>query len=177
MPNEQLPCMCSGKKIINKNEIIPEKFFNELDLYFDFNETNLTEDSLVKLKELVNELENVNLEVISVVGHTDNIGSDVANYSVSKKRAETVKQHLLASKYIEPIRIFTEYKSKNDPIADNNTENGRAINRRVEIKVIGTVKLNVNSENPYVNAAYLKTDKGKKVLGKGKKVKVVKGGY
>jgi OOP family OmpA-OmpF porin len=149
MPNEQLPCMCSGKKIINKNEIIPENTMIELNLFFNFNETNLTEDNLQKLIELVNKLENIKIEVISVMGHTDNIGSDIVNLLISKKRASIVKEFLVSTN-IEANLIFIEYKGKNDPIADNNTENGRAMNRRVEIKVIGKIKSDVNSENPHV---------------------------
>jgi len=149
MPNEQLPCMCSGKKIINKNEIIPENTMIELNLFFNFNETNLTEDNLQKLIELVNKLENIKIEVISVMGHTDNIGRDIVNLLISKKRASIVKEFLVSTN-IEANLIFIEYKGKNDPIADNNTENGRAMNRRVEIKVIGKIKSDVNSENPHV---------------------------
>jgi OOP family OmpA-OmpF porin len=94
-------------------------------------------EAQARLDDLVSKLQGVNLEVIIVVGHTDNVGSTAANQRLSLQRAEAVKKYLV-SKGIEPNRIYTEGKGPSQPIADNRTPEGRAKNRRVEIEVVGT---------------------------------------
>ena len=69
---------------------------------------------------------------ITVLGHTDNVGSAEANQKVSDARANTVSNYL-QGKGIAKERIVAEGHSYNDPVADNSTEAGRAQNRRVEI--------------------------------------------
>ena len=71
------------------------------------------------------------------MGHTDSVGSDAYNQKLSVQRAEAVKAYLV-SKGIEKNRIYTEGKGEKQPIADNQTKEGRAKNRRVEIEVVGT---------------------------------------
>ncbi len=73
--------------------------------------------------------------VIEVVGHTDSIGSDAVNNRLSKERADSVAAYL-AGQGVQRARIETLGAGKAYPIADNNTDAGRAQNRRVEIRVI-----------------------------------------
>jgi OOP family OmpA-OmpF porin len=94
-------------------------------------------DAQARLDDLVGKLKGVNLEVIIVVGHTDNVGNAAANQRLSLQRAEAVKKYLVG-KGIEPNRIYTEGKGPTQPVADNRTAEGRAKNRRVEIEVVGT---------------------------------------
>lgn len=94
-------------------------------------------EAQARLDDLVSKLKGVNLEVIIVVGHTDNVGSPAANQRLSLQRAEAVKKYLVG-KGIEANRIYTEGKGPTQPIADNRTPEGRAKNRRVEIEVVGT---------------------------------------
>jgi OOP family OmpA-OmpF porin len=61
----------------------------------------------------------------------------MAKQKLSLRRAEAVKAYLV-SKGIEANRIYTEGKGKKQPVADNNSAEGRAKNRRVEIEVVGT---------------------------------------
>lgn len=68
---------------------------------------------------------------VRIVGHTDNIGSEEYNLKLSKKRAEAVKKYLI-KKGISASRLTTEGKGESSPIAPNDTEEGRAKNRRVE---------------------------------------------
>lgn len=98
-------------------------------------------DAQARLDDLVSKLAGVNLEVIIVVGHTDNVGAAAANQRLSLQRAEAVKKYLV-SKGIEPNRIYTEGKGPTQPVADNRTAEGRAKNRRVEIEVVGTRTIN-----------------------------------
>lgn len=70
-----------------------------------------------------------------VAGHTDNTGSDSLNYNLSKRRAENIAAYLMTERKIDPSRILTVGYGERAPVADNQTEAGRAKNRRVEILV------------------------------------------
>ena len=69
---------------------------------------------------------------IQIVGHTDSTGSDSVNNPLSVERAQSVRDYL-AARGVPPQRISTEGRGSYQPIADNNSESGRARNRRVEI--------------------------------------------
>jgi outer membrane protein OmpA-like peptidoglycan-associated protein len=69
---------------------------------------------------------------LSIVGHTDNTGSDAVNNPLSVERAQSVRDYL-ASRGVSPARIYTEGRGEREPVADNGSESGRAKNRRVEI--------------------------------------------
>jgi outer membrane protein OmpA-like peptidoglycan-associated protein len=87
---------------------------------------------LNKLVRLLNENKGVRIEVS---GHTDNVGSAAINKRLSRSRAQSVKNYL-ESQGIDENRIEFEGYGFDRPIAPNNTEDGRAANRRVEIEVI-----------------------------------------
>jgi outer membrane protein OmpA-like peptidoglycan-associated protein len=73
---------------------------------------------------------------VSVEGHTDAVGSEVANQRLSEQRAEAVRAALIAAG-IDPARVTAVGYGQNRPIADNATAAGRAQNRRVEIVILG----------------------------------------
>ena len=70
-----------------------------------------------------------------VAGHTDATGSESFNYNLSKRRAENVAAYLMTERKIDPSRILTVAYGERVPVADNQTEGGRAKNRRIEILV------------------------------------------
>ena len=107
------------------------------DMFFDFDKSVLKPLGKAKLDDLVGKLKGISLEVIIAVGHTDSVGSDAYNQTLSTKRADAVKAYLV-SKGVEKNRIYTEGKGESSPIADNKTKEGQAKNRRVEVEVIGT---------------------------------------
>ena len=72
---------------------------------------------------------------IDIYGHTDATGTDVYNQGLSERRATSVADYL-SSRGVQAARIATRGFGKTQPIASNNTEEGRAANRRVEIKVV-----------------------------------------
>ena len=109
------------------------------DALFDFDKSVLKPEGKAKLDDLVSKLQNVNLEVVIVVGHTDSVGTDAYNMKLGDRRAQAVKAYLV-SKGIENKRVYTESKGERQPVADNKTATGRAKNRRVEVEVVGTVK-------------------------------------
>ena len=109
------------------------------DAFFDFDKSVLKPEGKAKLDDLASKVQNINLEVIIAVGHTDSVGSDAYNQKLSVRRAEAVKAYLV-SKGIDKSRVYTEGKGEKQPVADNKTAAGRAKNRRVEIEVVGTQK-------------------------------------
>ena len=68
---------------------------------------------------------------VKIIGYTDNLGSEQFNNRLSRLRAETVRDYLIG-KGISSDRLETEGRGSNDPIADNSTEEGRTLNRRIE---------------------------------------------
>ena len=71
---------------------------------------------------------------IQIFGHTDSLASELHNLELSIRRAETVAEHL-RDRGVALARLHADGKGESEPIADNRTEAGRALNRRVEILV------------------------------------------
>lgn len=103
---------------------------------FNSNSFNLLPVSKIELDKLVEILKDDSTVHIQVNGHTDNIGNAEANATLSKNRALSVAQYLV-NQGIEANRILYKGLGDSKPIADNNTEEGRAKNRRTEIVVVG----------------------------------------
>ncbi len=102
---------------------------------FDFNSSKLTPESYpILFHALQVLLQNPDMEV-EIQGHTDNIGSEKYNLKVSKDRAEKVKGYLVA-KGVDASRLKVVGYGETMPMADNKTAAGRAINRRIEFKVM-----------------------------------------
>ncbi len=73
---------------------------------------------------------------LQVEGNTDSRGSEAVNKTLSQKRAESVKQYLVKNFSIDPKRFVAVGKGSANPVAPNETEDGRALNRRTDIKVV-----------------------------------------
>ena len=78
--------------------------------------------------------ENPKLKV-QITGHTDNVGSEQDNLKLSKQRAQVVLAYL-TGKQISAERVIAKGMGAQEPIADNDTPNGRALNRRTEMLVL-----------------------------------------
>jgi hypothetical protein len=121
----------------NKNQktvgsIIKDAFDN---LEFEFGKSKIKDSSLPFLDELSSVLIAEPSWKLELAGHTDNKGSDELNMVLSKNRAEAVKSYLVG-KNISADRIIVNYFGEKNPIASNDTEDGRAKNRRVEMKLL-----------------------------------------
>ncbi|MDR2872489.1 MAG: OmpA family protein [Xanthomonadaceae bacterium] len=102
---------------------------------FAFNSANLEPRFYPILNDVAAVLAEYDQTVVEVAGHTDNIGTAAVNQRLSEQRAQTVTQYLV-TKGLEPQRFITVGGGKNYPIASNDTEAGRARNRRVEITLV-----------------------------------------
>jgi outer membrane protein OmpA-like peptidoglycan-associated protein/tetratricopeptide (TPR) repeat protein len=106
------------------------------DIYFDFNKYDLTHESMAVLDQLI-EFLNENPKIrIQIQGHTDNIGNDADNLRLSDNRARSVYIYLV-DKGINSNRITYKGFGKTMPVANNDTEEGRARNRRTVFIITG----------------------------------------
>lgn len=104
-------------------------------LYFATNKTAILPESEAALSDLYDMLtENPEIR-IQIIGHTDAVGSDKDNQILSEGRANSVRQNMI-DRGIDPSRIEAIGKGESEPIATNDTEEGRAKNRRVEFIVL-----------------------------------------
>jgi outer membrane protein OmpA-like peptidoglycan-associated protein len=102
-------------------------------IYFDFNEATIKKESQPVLKEIADAMKNNPDWVLTVNGYTDNIGGDTYNVDLSKRRAASVKQALVSQYGIAPERLTTNGFGAASPVDRNDTLEGRARNRRVEL--------------------------------------------
>jgi len=103
-------------------------------ILFDFNKSSLKAEAKEQLDKFTAEMADMPHTNFTIYGHTDNVGTAAANEKVSAQRAGSVSSYL-QKKGVSKDRIHAEGLSFNFPVADNNTEEGRAQNRRVEIYI------------------------------------------
>lgn len=113
----------------------PAKTFVLDNCNFETGKATLEESSFAVLDELVAYLTRKDDEKIEVGGHTDNVGTAANNLKLSLDRANTVRAYLL-TKGIDPDRVTAKGYGFNEPIAENTTAEGRATNRRTEVKIL-----------------------------------------
>lgn len=107
-------------------------------IFFKLNDYTLLPDSHVELNKIA-EIISQNTELkFEISGHTDNLGAVDYNQQLSEKRAKTVYDYLI-QKGIHPEQLIYKGYGSVKPIADNSTDEGRAQNRRTELKVIGNI--------------------------------------
>jgi outer membrane protein OmpA-like peptidoglycan-associated protein len=104
------------------------------DVLFAFNQSDLTPTAKSQLDALMSKFEDADVVSIKVVGHTDSVGSDAYNQTLSERRASSVAEYLL-SQGVVPNKVTSEGRGESQPIADNETEEGRAKNRRVDLHI------------------------------------------
>ncbi|NML23914.1 OmpA family protein [Pseudoflavitalea sp. G-6-1-2] len=117
-----------------KKELIDKVNYVAKQIFFDKASDRLTAPSMRALEEVVNIMNNNPHLVMAIDGHSDNTGNAQKNLNLSAKRANAVKQYLV-QKGISHLRLDASGFGQSKPIADNNTEAGRAKNRRVELRL------------------------------------------
>jgi outer membrane protein OmpA-like peptidoglycan-associated protein len=100
---------------------------------FEYNKSALLERFHQRLDKLAEILVRYNEFPISVEGHTDNIGADTYNLKLSSERSGAISTYLIDNGKLDGKRIVALGYGKSRPIASNDTADGRALNRRVEI--------------------------------------------
>nr|WP_229826504.1 OmpA family protein [Sphingobacterium griseoflavum] len=128
----------AGAEVIKADEGIIVKF--DEGILFDFNSSTLKSAAKTNIGNLVSTLNKEPDTEILVIGHTDNVGSLSANQKVSESRAAAVKAYAV-SQGLSGARIKTQGKNYSEPLASNDTDAGRAENRRVEIVIVAGDKM------------------------------------
>ena len=133
-PNTPGPKSNKGCPVVEKEiiEVLKTAFDN---LGFELGKDIILAGSFSSLDELAGVLSKKPLWKLQISGHTDNVGDDDSNLILSKKRAEAVKNYLI-TQGIAAERLMVEYFGEMKPVADNSTPEGRAKNRRVEMKLV-----------------------------------------
>ncbi|QJB70732.1 OmpA family protein [Parasphingorhabdus halotolerans] len=96
------------------------------------------------LGSVANTLSQYEKSYVDVLGHTDSTGTDAYNQALSERRAESVA-NFLSNSGVQRARLATKGYGESQPIATNTTEEGRAANRRVEIKIVPITEDDLNN--------------------------------
>lgn len=102
---------------------------------FNVGRSDISPQAVSTLGEIGLTLKKYNRSLVDVLGHTDSTGSEAGNKALSEKRAQAVAA-LLRSRGVAAARVATRGYGASQPIGDNGTDTGRALNRRVEIKIV-----------------------------------------
>lgn len=102
---------------------------------FDFGKADLKPQFYPALNNVARTLAEYNQTIVEVTGHTDSIGSEAVNQRLSEQRAASVSNYLIGQGLVRE-RFEVVGMGKRYPVASNDTEAGRALNRRVEVRVI-----------------------------------------
>lgn len=113
----------------------PGKAIRLKNIYFEFDKEELMPRSYVELNKLLKIMQENPAMVIEITGHTDHLGSDPYNLELSRRRAKSVAAFLLDNK-IAPSRLRHKGEGERLPVATNDTDEGRQLNRRVEFVVV-----------------------------------------
>ncbi len=105
-------------------------------IFYQTNHYELMEESKVELNKLVSFLNDYPAIKILITGHTDNVGDYKYNLALSNDRAKAVYTYLIQND-ISPARLKYKGLGSNKPIADNKTAEGRSVNRRTEVEILG----------------------------------------
>jgi len=112
--------------------VVAEAVRVELDVKFDFDKAVVKQESYADIKSLADFMKQYPKTTTDVEGHTDSVGTEVYNQGLSERRADAVRAVLVNEYGVESNRIKAIGFGEAKPVADNATEAGRAVNRRVE---------------------------------------------
>lgn len=133
---EQIP----GAEVTRVGEGINVVFNEDAGVYFDTSKSNVKGTSATTLNKLAGIFKEYPKSYILVEGHTDSAGPEDYNMTLSKQRAESVTNYLLAQG-ISQGRFTTKWYGEGQPKADNSTSEGKRINRRVELAIVASQEL------------------------------------
>jgi outer membrane protein OmpA-like peptidoglycan-associated protein len=121
-----------GAKVERVGEGIQVTF--ESGLLFDFDSDRIRPDAAANFQELARSLNKFGNSNLLIVGHTDSQGDDAYNMALSQRRANAASAYL-QSQGVPASRISTSGRGESEPVATNDTEAGKQLNRRVEVAI------------------------------------------
>lgn len=124
---------------INNGEALKVTF--DSGILFATNSSTVSAASKSALRDLATSLNNNPDTNIKIVGHTDSTGKVDYNQTLSEKRAKSVFNYLMEDQGVSSKRMTYEGRGVHEPVADNSTVEGRALNRRVEIMILANDKM------------------------------------
>ena len=113
----------------------PPRIFTLKNVFFDTGKATIRKESNTALDELVTVLKIKPKMEIEISGHTDNVGSPDANMKLSADRANSVRSYLIRQGVAEN-RIIARGYGETQPVADNDTDEGKQKNRRTEVRIL-----------------------------------------
>jgi outer membrane protein OmpA-like peptidoglycan-associated protein len=132
---EQLEGDLEGASVERIGEGIAVTF--ESGILYPYNSTNILPAGRDNLRRLAASLQRYPETEVLIVGHTDSTGSDAYNMNLSIRRAEAAK-NLLVAQGVAANRIRTSGRGETEPVASNATDEGRQLNRRVEVAIFAS---------------------------------------
>lgn len=133
---EEIP----GAEVTRVGEGINVTFTQDAGIYFDTNKSAVKGASATTLNKLADIFKEYPKSNVLVEGHTDSAGPEDYNWGLSQKRAESVTDYLVAQG-IDKSRFTTKWYGENQPKATNETAEGKAKNRRVELAIVANDEL------------------------------------
>ncbi|MNF32067.1 Outer membrane porin F precursor [compost metagenome] len=122
--------------VMEEAVVVKEEVIVIRDVLFEFDSARLTASDKTRLDKIATRLKQEAPSArLAVSGHTDSVGSDDYNQKLSQKRAQSVTDYLIESGVPRSSFVSVTGMGESQPVADNSTEEGRAANRRVEIKI------------------------------------------
>ena len=115
------------------------KELSNVSVTFGFDKSVLTKDDKEQLDQIATSLTSARGYILSLTGGTDSVGDAQYNYTLSQKRADAVVTYLATKYNIPPHKFYLVGIGKENPVADNHSRDGRAQNRRVEIKLMSNM--------------------------------------
>ncbi|WP_413794298.1 MULTISPECIES: OmpA family protein [unclassified Pseudomonas] len=116
--------------------VVQEETIVIRDVHFEFNKATLTPADKDVLSTVATRLkQETSTAQLRVTGHTDSVGSDAYNQKLSEKRANSVVQYLIENGVPRASFVSVSGAGESQPVADNKTADGRAMNRRTEIRI------------------------------------------
>ena len=133
-------------ELVDINGLPAVKVTFDSGILFDFNSSKLSDDAKASLTKFAEVLKATPDADVAILGHTDNVGTEKANQSVSEKRAKAVADFLKAQGVAASQVKDVLGMNYSQPVASNDTEEGRAQNRRVEVYMYASEAM-INSAN------------------------------
>jgi outer membrane protein OmpA-like peptidoglycan-associated protein len=122
--------------VVEEVVVVKEETIVIRDVHFQFDSANLTAADKTKLDTIATRLKKEAPGAqLRVSGHTDSVGKDAYNQKLSERRAHSVTDYLVSAGVPRSSFVSVVGAGESQPVADNKTADGRALNRRVEIKI------------------------------------------